>query len=171
MVQQYWELCLTTSRSWLCWWPSLMGITHHLPPLCSLLLPLPPIYFACYEGLHFNTHIFLKGMSCLRCRLLIAVAQGMAQAKLAVKALLLWRYFHLCIKNWSVIGGSKRAWVIAGYFTEICARHRHVTPVEGPPGCTSEQILEKCKVPKLDPLFCFSMFYQHQFDNWLLHPQ
>lgn len=38
-------------------------------------------------------------MGYLRCRLLIAVAQGMAQARLAVKALLLWRYFHLCIKD------------------------------------------------------------------------
>lgn len=62
---------LTTSRSWLGWQPSLMGIAHHLP-LCTASPPSStPLFFACYEGLHFNASIFLKGMGYLRCRLYV----------------------------------------------------------------------------------------------------
>lgn len=177
VVQQYWELCLF-------WQPAGPGCAGGLPswawltacPLCSaspFLYPSFFFFFCMLWGITFQCQYFLKGMGYLRCRLLIAVAQGMAPAKLAVKALLLWKYFHLCIKDWSVMGGSKRAWVIAGYFTwwNLCKAQTRDCPVEGPPGHTSEQILEKCKVPMLDPLFCFSIFYQHRFDNWLLHPQ
>lgn len=174
VVQQYWELCLF-------WQPAGPGCAGGLPswasltvcPLCAAFSFLYPSWFLCYEGLHFNASIFLKGMGYLRCSLPIAVAQGMAQARLAVKALLLWRYFHLCIKDWSVMGSSKRAWVIAGYFTwwNLCKAQTRGSSVEGRPGRTSEQILEKYKVPMLDPLFCFSIFHQHRFDNWWLHLQ
>lgn len=41
--------------------------------ICPLFAVPPrsptPLFFACYEGLHFNASIFLKGMDYLRCRL------------------------------------------------------------------------------------------------------
>lgn len=65
------------------------------------------------------------------------------------------------------MGASKRAWAIAGYFTSenLCKGQKRDSPVEGPPGRTSDQMLEKCKVPVLDSLFYFSIFCQHRFDN------
>lgn len=171
------------------WQPAGPGCAGGLPssasltvcPLCAVPPPSPtPHFFSCYEGLHFNASIFLKGMGYLRCRLYMWISnscsQEMAQAKLAVKALLLWLvlwYFHPCTNNWSVMGASKTAWVFAGYFTwgNLCKGQKRDSSVEGSPGHTSSQMLEKCKVPVLDPLFYFSIFYQHRFDNWLLRFQ
>lgn len=163
VVQQYWELCLFWQ---LCWQPSLMGIAHRLP-LCAAPPPSStPHFSACCQGLHFNTSIFLKGMGYLRCRLYMWWSDscspgdgpsraGCERAPLMAGLMVFSPVHQRC----SVMGDSKRDWVIAGYFTwgNFCKGQTRGSPVEGPPGHTSEQILEKCKVPMPCSIFpCFT---------------
>lgn len=65
VVQQYWGLCLTTSRSWLCWpgpcasLPSWASLT--LCPLCAASPFLYPSFFCMLWGITFQHHYFFKG--------------------------------------------------------------------------------------------------------------
>lgn len=67
------------------WQPAGPGCAGGLPssasltvcPLCAVPPPSPtPHFISCYEGLHFNASIFLKGMGYLRCRLYMWISNS-----------------------------------------------------------------------------------------------
>lgn len=149
-----------------------MGITHRLLPLCSLLLPLPLMVFVLW-GITFQCQYFFKGYGLSEVQAPDSCSPGDGPSQAGCESAPLMEVFSPVHQRLISHGEQQES---LGY----CRVFHLMKSVQGTDtwlfcGRASwpHQWADtwEVQVPMLDPLFCFSIFHQHRFDNWWLHLQ